>query len=343
MELLRRDFLGSLVLGSLGRTSAALAAATLVPGALPAMAADSAAPPEAADWPVAVFSKVFQKCSYDELADLVLEIGADGVETPIRGGGHIEPSQAATEVPKMVAALARRDKRLLIAATDIVTADARSEAVLRALAEQGVSHYRTGYYLYSGEESRWDQLRRFTDQAQALAELNQRIGIVGVYQNHAGPRYVGSVLWDLAQLMHQIQSPWLGVALDLRHTRAEIGVSWQALVDLIQPSVRTIFAKNTAWRSAPAPPSASSSPSPSPSATATATVAARLTEVPLADGMADRAMFRRIWQAIRPPAPLSVHVEYLGQQPRALAETAELVAAYRRDVDTLRQWMQPAG
>ncbi len=315
----RRDFLSQV-----GIAGAAWATAAATFPRPPVQAAETAAEPPAAKpvWPVAIFSKVFQKCSFDELAGLVVEIGADGVELPLRRGGHIEPANAASEVPKLVKAFQQRDKQLLLAATDITTADDSTAAVLQTLRDHGVTHYRTGYYLYSSDESRWDQLKRFTDQAQALAELNQRIGIVGVYQNHAGPRYVGSVLWDLAQMMHQLQSPWLGVALDLRHTRAEIGVSWPAIVELIQPSVYTVFAKNTTWR-----PAASGSGQP------------RLVEVPLAEGMADHAMFSKIWKAIAQPAPLSVHVEYLGQQPRALAESAELVAAYQTDVATLRAWM----
>ncbi len=278
-------------------------------------------------WPVAIFTKVFQRHSYDQLAQQVVEMGADGIEAPVRRGGHIEPANAAREVPKMVAALAKVDKRLLLASTDITapgskTTGGETEVVLKSLRDSGVTHYRTGYYRYDKGQSRLDQVRQFTDDAQRLAELNQRIGIVGVYQNHAGDAYLGNVIWDLAMLMQRIDPAWLGVALDLRHLRAEIGVSWRAMVDLIQPHVVTVFAKNATWINEGKP---------------------QLVNVPLAEGMADAAMFHGIWKQISRPAPLSVHVEYLGQAPLAVGETGEMVAACRRDVAVLRSWIQGNG
>lgn len=271
------------------------------------------------NWPVAIFTKVFQRHSFEQLADLVVQIEADGVEAPIRRGGHIEPADAAEAVPKMVAALEKVGKRLLLASTDITAPGGNTEVVLKSLRDSGVTHYRTGYYQYAEGVSRLQRVRRFADDAARLAELNQRIGIVGVYQNHAGDRYLGNVIWDLAMLLERIDPTWLGVALDLRHLRAEIGVSWRAMVDLIQPHVVTVFAKNSTWVNQGKP---------------------QLIGVPLADGMADAAMFRSIWTRITTPAPLSVHVEYLGQSPLAVGETDKMVAACRRDVAELRTWMR---
>lgn len=310
----RRDFLHSL-----GRLGMACGAAQLTTATSETFAQDQ---PAETQWPVAIFTKVFQRHSYDQLAELVVEIEADGVEAPVRRGGHIEPVDAGQEVPKMVAALAKAGKRLLLASTDITATGGDTEVVLKSLRDSGVTHYRTGYYRYGKGESRLDQVRKFAEDAKRLAELNQRIGIVGVYQNHAGDQYLGNVIWDLAMLMERIDPTWLGVALDLRHLRAEIGVSWRAMIDLIQPHVATVFAKNATWTNDGKP---------------------QLVNVPLADGMADAAMFRTIWKRISRPAPLSVHVEYLGQNPLPVGETAAMVAACRRDVAVLRKWMQSDG
>ncbi len=76
-----------------------------------------------ASWPIAIFEKVFEALSYEELADAVVQIDADGVEATIRPGGHIEPEAAAVEVPKMAAAMRQRGKRIVIAATSIGSVD----------------------------------------------------------------------------------------------------------------------------------------------------------------------------------------------------------------------------
>jgi sugar phosphate isomerase/epimerase len=310
----RRDFLHSL-----GRLSLACGAVQLTTAENVSFAQDL---PAETQWPVAIFTKVFQRHSYEQLAELVVEIEADGVEATVRRGGHIQPGDATQEVPKMAAALAKAGKRLLLASTDITAPGGDAEVVLKSLRDSGVTHYRTGYYRYGKGESRLDQVRKFAEDAKRLAELNQRIGIVGVYQNHAGDQYLGNVIWDLAMLMERIDPAALGVALDLRHLRAEIGVSWRAMIDLIQPHVVTVFAKNSTWIDDGKP---------------------QLVGVPLGEGMADAAMFRGIWEKIQRPAPLSVHVEYLGQDPLAVGETGEMVAACRRDVAVLRSWMQPEG
>jgi len=277
-----------------------------------------AANPGAAQWPVAIFTKVFQQHSYDQLADVVAQIGADGIEAPVRRGGHIEPQQIGQELPKMIASLAKVQKRVLLAATDITSVGETTTIVLKSLRDNGVMHYRTGYYRYNDAAPRLEQVRRFTDQAKALADLNQQIGIVGVYQNHAGDGFLGNVIWDLAMLLEPVDPRWLGVALDLRHLRAEIGVSWRAMIELIRPHVATVFAKNSTWMVDGKP---------------------KLINVPLGDGLVDRDMFRRVWRTITEPAPLSVHVEYLGQDSLKVGETAPMIAACARDVALFRTWI----
>ncbi len=274
---------------------------------------------DAAKWPVAIFTKGFQTQSYEQLAEAVVQIGADGIEAPLRRGGHIEPARIGEELPKMVEALARHDKRVLIATTDITAAGDETATVLKALRDNGVTHYRMGYYRYVDGESRLQQVRRFAEQAKELAALNEAIGVIGIYQNHAGDRYLGHVIWDLAMLLEGIDSPSLGVALDIRHLRAEIGVSWRSMIELIRPHVLSVFAKNSVWANGQSP---------------------QIKNVPLDQGMADRQMFRSIWKGIAEPAPLSVHVEYLGHDPFPPETTEELVAASQHDVSVLREWMQ---
>ena len=73
--------------------------------------------------PFCFFSKPFQSLSYDDLADLVAELGFDGIEGTVRPGGHITPEQVPDELPKMVEALLKRKLELTIMASGINNAD----------------------------------------------------------------------------------------------------------------------------------------------------------------------------------------------------------------------------
>lgn len=278
-----------------------------------------AAEPEQVDYPIAIFGKVFQKHSFDQLAEVLEITNADGVEATIRTGGHIDPSKGnyGLQLAKMVTALAKRSKRLLIAATDINEATAENRDLLNALRDNGVKHYRMGYYKYRQGLSMLDQVREFAAKAKELAALNHELGMVGLYQNHAGKDYVGSLLWDLAFVLQGIPVEDMGAALDLRHLRAEIGVSFSTAVNAIRPHLRSVYLKDTQRTGADGQ---------------------TLKEVPLGEGMVTRELFRDVWKSVA-PAPLSVHVEYHGQKPYAPGNDQVVIEANKKDVETLRSWM----
>ncbi|MDP6915360.1 MAG: sugar phosphate isomerase/epimerase, partial [Verrucomicrobiota bacterium] len=64
-----------------------------------------------------VFTKPLQMLSYDDLADLIAELGFDGIEGTIRPGGQITPEQVPDELPKMVDALKKRGLEMTIMAS----------------------------------------------------------------------------------------------------------------------------------------------------------------------------------------------------------------------------------
>jgi len=272
------------------------------------------------DYPIAIFTKVFQTHTFAELSDAVAVVGADGVEATIRSKGHIESEQAADLIPQMVEALAKNEKRLLIAATGINQADKPSERLLTVLRDNGVRHYRMGYYRYEKSNrsgSMLQEVRNAAAQAKDLAAMNRELGVVGLYQNHYGKNYVGSLIWDLAILLEGIDRQDMGIALDLRHLRAEISGSYQTAVDVVRPHLRSIYLKDTRRD---------------------ATNGDSLGDVPLGEGMVNRELFRDVFQSIS-PVPLSLHVEYFGQNAIPVGKIQPVVDAYRRDLVTLRSWI----
>jgi sugar phosphate isomerase/epimerase len=300
----RRQFLHQL---------ACVTSATAAFQAFPSCADEAKSSP----FPIAIFAKVLQSHTFAELADAVAEMGADGVEATVRNGGHIEPVKAADQVPQMVEALAKQGKRLLIAASDVNQVSPDTERLLHALKDNGVVYYRMGYLKYVPGTEPLAQVRNFAAKAKELNDLNRELGLVGLYQNHAGKDNVGNLVWDLAILLEGIPPEHLGVALDLRHLRAEIGGSYQAAVEAIRPNLRSVYLKDTKR---------------------IGDNGDKLQEVPLGQGMVNRELFRDAWQSIK-PAPLAVHVEYFGQKPIPVSKAAPVIAAYKDDIATLRSWM----
>lgn len=313
----RRKFLEHLLAGS----AAGVLGAGIV-GA-PQIGAQQPAVNDAEDWPVAIFEKVFEGLTYHELADVVAEIGADGIEATIRPGGHIAPQSAAVELPKLVAALAQRGKRIVIAATDITAADQQgAEPLLRLLKANGVTHYRLGYYHYDKSRSPLEQVAGFAKSAAGLAALNQEIGIQGLYQNHSGGGrrggYVGALGWDAALLLREIDPDAIGIALDTRHLRKDTGSSWQTAVAVCKPHVRSIYVKDGVWfgdRSL------------------------EYKDVPLDTGFVNAEVFRHIRAGLA-PMPICIHMEWLGYRVFEKAEIPQAIEAHQRDIAALRRWLR---
>ena len=146
----------------------------------------------------AIFTKPFQHLSYSDFADLMAEIGVDGVELPVRPKGHIEPVSAAEEIPKMVEELKKRNIKISLLASGINSVDSSAaEATLKAAAEAGIKQYRMSYFKYDLKRTIQPQLDDIKTKMKDLADMNKEIGIQAVYQNHSGAQYFGAPLWDL--------------------------------------------------------------------------------------------------------------------------------------------------
>ena len=60
------------------------------------------------------FTKHLQNLSFDQIADIAAEVGLDGIEAPIRPGGHVEPERVTEDLPKLAEALKKRNLEITI-------------------------------------------------------------------------------------------------------------------------------------------------------------------------------------------------------------------------------------
>lgn len=300
----RRDFL---VRAGLGAAAGCLAA--------PALTAAATAP---AKFEIAGFEKhFFEKYRPDEIAQTYDEIDLH-LEITVRPDGHIKPEHAADELPVVAAALARRNRRILMVAASIVRPDdPHTEQVLRTAQKLGIRQYRHRGFSYKAGKSIKQQIADFRSQLRELAAMNKAIGIQGLYQNHAGAAAVGAAVWDLDQILDDIEPRYFGLALDTRHLLVELGQAWPTAIQLVAPRIAALYVKSFRWDHS------------------------RPIETPLRDGIVTKAMIDRIL-AGRGSLPVCLHVEHLKLQPVEFAQRAATVAAFRDDARVLRGWLAMA-
>ena len=66
------------------------------------------------------------------------------------------------------------------------------------------------YYRYDFAQPILPQLTRHAKAASELAVLCKSLGITGLYQNHAGKNMVGAALWDLQDVLLDLDPSALG-------------------------------------------------------------------------------------------------------------------------------------
>lgn len=299
----RRQFLAA--------ASASLAAATIVAPSV-SRGADK---PGSTSQKLCVFTKPFNSLSFDELADRVAELGFDGIEAPIRSGGHVEPDQVEDRLPALHQALQQRGLEITVMTSDVNDPnDPLTERVLRTAATLGIQRYRMKYLKYDLGKSVLAQIQSWQPQLRDLAAINHDFGIQGLYQNHAGTNYCGAAIWDLHLLLDGIAPQDIGVAYDIRHATAEGGSSWPATFNMIRPRVETVYVKDFVWGDQTRP-----------------------VNVPLGRGRVDPKFFE-ILKSSQYEGPISLHEEYLDHKDAKLVP--QHLAAIRQDVATLRSWLK---
>ena len=278
--------------------------------AAPALAQDGSAESEQS---ICVFTKPFNSLSFDELADRIAELGFDGIEAPIRAGGHVQPGDVEDELPKLVEALSKRDLEITVMTTDINDPeDPVTLRVIRTAATLGIKRYRMKYFKYDLRQSVLEQLGSWQPQLKDLAAMNHDFGIRGLYQNHAGRNYMGAALWDLKHALDGISPQDIGIAYDIRHATVEGGTSWPATFNAIRPMIDTVYVKDFSWGES------------------------KTLNVPLGQGRVDPQFFQ-ILRDSGFTGPISLHEEYLDHRKAELVP--DHLAAIKKDFQTLKSWL----
>lgn len=263
---------------------------------------------------ICVFTKPFNSLTFDELADRIAELGFDGIEAPIRKGGHIEPEAVPDELPKLVEALRKRNLEITVMTSDINDPnDPLTEKVLKTASKLGIRRYRMKYFKYDFDKPILKQINKWRPQIEDLAALNRELKVTALYQNHAGRNYLGAPLWDLSKLLQGISVDEIGVAYDIRHATAEGGMSWPVTYHMIRPHIDTVYVKDFVWNDGVRP-----------------------VNVPLGEGRIDDDFFKLLRKSGF-NGPISLHEEYLDHRKPELVP--DHLSAIKRDFAVLKKML----
>jgi sugar phosphate isomerase/epimerase len=270
-------------------------------------------------WKIIAFSKPFTTLNWDDTADLVADVGWDGIECPVRKAStHIVPERVEEDLPRMVEALKKRGREVSLITTDITGADRTAEQILRTAAKAGIRRYRLGPIRYVADRSITDQVDDIKVRLRDLAQLNKAIGIQGGLQNHSGQDYFGAPVWDAFGAIRDLPPADMGIAFDIGHATLEGGLSWPVQARLVEPRYSVVYVKDFRWEKQDR--------------------GWRPVWCPLAQGMIAGPRFFTMLAKSRYDGPVCQHHEYeMGKT------TSEMVGHFKRDLQTLRGWLSEAG
>jgi sugar phosphate isomerase/epimerase len=208
-----------------------------------------------------VFSKMFQPPATtgpEALCDLLAASGCDGVQWTVRPGGHVEPSRAKDDLPRLAKIAASRGlkcRTICTAIADPAAPDA--EELLRVAADCGVELFRPAYLLYDEpRETAHESLERFRRAFAAFAALGARTGVKASYQNHSpwwGPRVFGTLSWDLWECLRDLDPATVGIEFDPMYAYFETGLAWRHGFELVAPWIAALDLKDFRYRPPRAP------------------------------------------------------------------------------------------
>jgi sugar phosphate isomerase/epimerase len=221
----------------------ALAGSALALGARAAAAAE-----QKERFQIIGFTKAFQDVGFEQTAKVVAEIGWTGIECPVRAKGQVLPERVEEDLPRLHEALQKGGIDLTLITTDVHRVDALAERVLRAAAKLGVRRYRLGAVHYDLKKPIPPQLANYKAELRDLAALNKEVGITGGLQNHSGAEYIGAPVWDIYELVHDIDPEHLGCCFDICHATIEGGLCWPVHARLMEPFFTCAYVKDFLWK-----------------------------------------------------------------------------------------------
>ncbi len=256
--------------------------------------------------------------SYKEVAAHLEALGVTGPDLTVRPGGLVAPERVEQELPKVATALRDRGLSIPMLSTGITSArDPAARPTLAAMKKAGVRFYKLGYYPYD-DASRWQaRLAAVRKDLESLVKLNEEMGVVAGFHNHAGAT-VGGALWDSWEVLSGVEPKWAGIYFDPSHATIEGGNhGWKLNFHRAAARLKMVAIKDFVWEKVGG--------------------AWRTRWVPLGEGMVRWPEFCAL--LVRAPfdGPISLHIEYDPGGSTKSSRLEKSLEAAARDLKFLRR------
>ena len=243
-----------------------------------------------ADLKVHLFSKQLQFLDYNEMCAAVVAMGFNGLDLTVRRKGHVLPENVIDDLPKAVIAMKKHGLLPKLMSTNVWDANNTiNKTVLETASSLGFTHYRTDWLKYPEDKSIVESQTLYGKQAKALEVLNEKLGLIGGYQNHSG-KHVGAPIWDLLPILEATEGRFIGSQYDIRHAVVESGQSWELGLRRIKPFINSIVIKDFKW--------------------GVKNGTWQPIHVPLGEGMIDFNRYFSLLKKYKINVPVSLHVEH---------------------------------
>lgn len=299
-------------------------------GAIPFLSFSTEPLRERAMHPVCVFSKTLQWLNYDNMASFVADAGMDGIDLTVRPGGHVLPENVSRDLPRAVRAARKKRVSVPMIVTSLTDGtDPHAEEILRTASGEGIPFYRLGSCSYDKARSMEQNFSILKAGFMRLCEWNEKYGIQGGYQNHAGQVF-GAPVWDLWHVIRDLPVEQFGCQYDVHHAVAETPDTWWMALQAMAPHIRHACIKDFRWMYDEKKHKAY-----------------RLS-VPLGEGSVDFGRYFELYKRLGISGPFSIHYEYPVGDPEdnrlsLAARMKKVLPVYRKDAETLRGMLKTQG
>lgn len=237
-----------------------------------------------------IFSKHMARFNYDELGRHAKQIGFDGVDLTVREKGHVLPERAAQDLPKAVDAVRSHGLLVPMITTGILRRDEpAARPTLATAASLKIPFWKPGYHRYDLNNVE-QSMERIRTAVAGLAALSREHGVVAGFHNHSGD-YVGSAVWDIRALIHDLDPKWIGYYFDPCHATIEGGLAgWRIAQNIVSSRLKMVSLKDFYWEKAQGQ--------------------WNVKWCPMGEGMVDWPRVFGQLASIRFAGPLTLHIEY---------------------------------
>ena len=273
---------------------------------------------------ISFFTKPLDKFELEFMTESLAMAGIDGYDLAVRPKGRVVPESVTDDLPKVIETGKKYKLHTEMMVTAITDAsDKFTKQILKTAAQEGIKHYRLGYYDYDFKNGIPESLNEIRKKLAGLAELNAETGIQAGYQNHSGTR-VGAPMWDVWEMIKELPVEFVSSQFDIRHAVTEANASWVIAQRLLSKNIGSLAIKDFTWD--------------------VSTGKAKVVSVPLGEGIIDFDLFFKTFKELNIVAPISLHTEYplLSREEEnlpLLQKQKIIITAIKKDVDFIRMYL----